>query len=77
MDTSDRHSTFERSCGAAGAPGCSQLAADGKSAQLRTNVLLGVTAVLGAATLATAVLVRWHGASVSAGPASLAFDARF
>ncbi|HEY8086208.1 MAG TPA: hypothetical protein VIF09_00135 [Polyangiaceae bacterium] len=76
VDTANRHSTFEGTCGT-DAPGCSHLSADGKSAQLRTNVLLGVTAALGAATLVTAVLVRWHGASLSAGPASLAFDARF
>ena len=75
VDTSSRHVAFERSCPAQ--PQCAGLASAGKDVQLRTNVLIGVTAGLGAATLVTALLVRWHDASVSVGAARVSFDARF
>jgi hypothetical protein len=78
IDTADRHATFVR-CPASGP--CSQLASEGQSAQTRTNVLIGVTAALGAATLATVLLVRWHDASgtatATASPGALSFDVRF
>ncbi len=73
VDTADRHSAFEQHC----TPSCGTLSSQGQSAQLRTNVLLGVTAGLGVATLVTALLVRWHDASLSVGASRVAFDARF
>jgi hypothetical protein len=73
VDTADRHSAFEQHC----TPSCATLASQGQSAQTRTNVLLGVTAGLGVATLVTALLVRWHDASLSVGASRVAFDARF
>ena len=74
IDTADRHATFTN-CSSQ----CSQLATEGRSAQTRTNVLIGVTAALGAATLATGLLVRWHGASATAVavPGAVSFDVRF
>ena len=39
--------------------------------------MLGVTAGLGALSLATAFLVRWHDASLSVGAGRVSFDARF
>ncbi|HEY8039833.1 MAG TPA: hypothetical protein VIF15_08580 [Polyangiaceae bacterium] len=78
VDTADRHSHFQSVC--PGAVHCGDLASQGQSAQTRTNVLLGVTAALGVATLATAFLVRWHdgsSAGLSVAPGRVAFDARF
>ena len=76
VDTANRHSAFARTC-ATEQPQCGELASHGQSAQTLTNVMLGVTAGLGVATLATGLLVRWHGASVSAGIGRVSFDARF
>jgi hypothetical protein len=80
IDTEQRHAAFARDCRSSPTT-CSQLATEGQSAQTRTNVLIGVTAALGAATLATVLLVRWHGASgaatATAGPGALSFDVRF
>jgi hypothetical protein len=78
VDTAERHATFARTC--PGQPSCPRLGSEGQSAQTRTNVLVGVTAALGAATLVTALLVRWHGsgsAAVAAGPGTVWFDVRF
>ena len=80
VDTSNRHAAFERACGTPSTPAppsCAGLAADGRDAQIRTNVLIGVSAGLGAAALLTALFVRWHAASVSVGVAAVSFDARF
>jgi hypothetical protein len=77
VDTSSRHAAFERTCGANPASTCSSLRSDGISAQTRTNVLLGVTGALAAATLVVAFVVRWHDASIHAGAGALSFDARF
>jgi hypothetical protein len=77
VDTSSRHATFERTCGANPPSTCSSLRSDGISAQTRTNVLLGVTGALAAATLVVAFVVRWHDASIHAGAGALSFDARF
>jgi hypothetical protein len=76
IDTANRHASFARACGT-DAPSCGNLASEGRAAQTRTNVMLGVTAGLGAATVVTALLVRWHSASLSVGVARVAFDARF
>jgi hypothetical protein len=75
VDTSNQHASFERTC--PGPSSCHDLASSGQNAQLRTNVMLGVTAGLGALTLATVLLVRWHDASLSVGTARVSFDARF
>jgi hypothetical protein len=75
VDTSSQHASFERTC--PGPSSCHDLASSGQNAQLRTNVMLGVTAGLGALTLATVLLVRWHDASLSVGTARVSFDARF
>ena len=77
VDTASRHTSFEHACVPTAVPTCAGLASDGRSAELRTNVLIGVTAGLGAATLVTALLVRWHDASLSVGAGRVAFDARF
>ena len=67
VDASHEHDTFASQGCAPGATGprpasCDQQSADGKSAQLRTNVLLGTTAVLAAATAAVGIfVVRWNG----------------
>jgi hypothetical protein len=53
---------------------------DGQSTQTRTNVLIGVTAALSAATVASAFLVRWHSgadARVGVGPGRAALVVRF
>jgi hypothetical protein len=77
VDAAGRHSTFVNECQSTPAPSCHQDAIDGQSAQTRTNVLIGVTAVLGAATVATAFLVRWHDASIALGPGRVSVEARF
>lgn len=73
-DTASKHGAFVR----AGCPGpmhgdCNAAASDGKAAEIRTNVLLGVTGALAAATAVMGVgLVRWSspkGAEVSVGAA--------
>ena len=64
VDTASKHDAFVTACGPGTRPAstCSGLSSDGASAQTRTNVLLGVTAALGAATLIFgAVVVRWRG----------------
>lgn len=80
IDTEQRHATYVSDCQKSPTK-CSQLSTEGQSAQTRTNVLIGVTAALGAATLATVLLVRWHGASgtatATAGPGAVSFDVRF
>ncbi len=56
VDALKRHSDFE-------ATPTADLQSSGKSAQLRTNVLIGVTSAVGLATLLVAVVaVRWGGA---------------
>ena len=76
VDTANRHTSFERSC-ATTLASCAHLASEGQAAQLRTNVMLGVTAGLGALSVATVLLVRWHDASLSVGTSRVSFDARF
>jgi hypothetical protein len=76
VDTANRHASFARECSTS-APSCSGLASQGQDAQLRTNVLIGVTAGLGVATLVTALFVRWHDASLSVGAGTVSFDGRF
>lgn len=78
VDTANHHASFSRSCVVPeAAADCSQLQTQGRDAQTRTNVLLGVTAGLGAVTVVTAFFVRWHDASLSVGTGTLRFDARF
>ena len=76
VDTANRHASFERSCATTPAS-CAHLASEGQAAQLRTNVMLGVTAGLGALSVATVLLVGWHDASLSVGTSRVSFDARF
>jgi hypothetical protein len=79
VDAAGRHSTFQSQCQspALPPPSCHQNAIDGQSAQTRTNVLIAVTSVLGAATVATALLVRWHGASIALGPGRVSVEGTF
>jgi hypothetical protein len=76
IDTASKNSSFN-SCRNAPAPGCRDLASSGQSAEARTNVLLGVTAVLGVATVALIPFIRWHGMTAAVTAGGLAFDARF
>jgi hypothetical protein len=56
-DVAGKHDDFVSSrCNEAGSPTCSSASSDGESAQLRTNLLLGATALCGAATLTIAIL---------------------
>jgi hypothetical protein len=79
VDTASKASAFASSCRTAPSPaqGCGSLASAGQSAQTRTNVLLGVTAILGVATAVLVPLVRWHGVTAAVTLGGLAFDARF
>jgi len=77
VDTANQHASFQRACGSSAAPGCDGLASGGRSAQERTNVLIAVTAGLGAATLVTALFVRWRDVSLSLDARRVSFDARF
>jgi hypothetical protein len=43
--------------------------AEGQARELRTNVLIGATAVVGAATLTTLFFTRWTGGRIEAAPA--------
>lgn len=57
IDVSNQHDDFTSDgCDRANRAGCSDAADDGKSAQLRTNLLLGATALAGAATVAIIVI---------------------
>jgi hypothetical protein len=78
VDTASKHGAFV----SAGCPGpvhgdCAALASDGTAAQLRTNVLLGVTAALAVTTVVAGVLTfRSRGAeraalSIGAGPVAV------
>jgi hypothetical protein len=79
IDTASKSSAFANDrCRTPSAPAtCNQLAADGQSAQTRTNVLFGVTAALGLATVAILPFVRWHHITAAMTAGGLAFDARF
>jgi hypothetical protein len=77
VDTASRHGSFDRACGPPGPSSCGSLASEGQAAQTRTNVMLGVTAGLGALTLASALLVRWRDVSISLDARRVSFDARF
>lgn len=75
LDTSSKHDDFAgQGCGQAATGDCSQLAKDGTSAQNRTNILIGATAVAGVTTAVVGLLlVRWSpkptgGAQVGLGP---------
>jgi hypothetical protein len=61
LDTSSKHDDFAgQGCGQATTGDCSQLAKDGSSAQNRTNILIGATAVAGVTTAVVGLLlVRW------------------
>jgi hypothetical protein len=62
VDTLSRRDDFERAgCPAQGSAGCDRISSDGRSAQLRTNLLIGgaAAAALGSVVLAT-VLVDWR-----------------
>lgn len=60
LDVSARRRDFaDRGCSRVGSDACDADASDGRGAVTRTNVLLGATAVLGAATVATLFFVRW------------------
>lgn len=81
LDTASKHEVFVR----AGCPGpvhgdCSGLASEGKGAETRTNVLIGVAGVLAAASAAVGVgLVRWsgpRGAEVTVSAAGAGFVVR-
>jgi len=57
VDTAGRHQDFlDAGCAGSAHGDCSALADDGISAQHRANALLGVTAALGAATIAMGIL---------------------
>jgi hypothetical protein len=61
VDTANQHSSFvSHGCAGAGGGQCAELASNGSSAETRTNVLLGVTGALGAATVVLAFFVPWH-----------------
>ncbi len=78
VDTASKNSAFNsNSCHNAQSRVCQDLASSGPSAQARTNVLLGVTAVLGVATVALIPFIRWHGMTAAVTAGGLAFDARF
>jgi len=81
VDTRSKHDEFER----APSPSSEQKD-DGEAAQLRTNVLIGVTGGLGAATVIVAILSDWAAlaperprVSIARGPGEvgLAIEARF
>ncbi len=56
-DVAGKHDDFVASrCNEAGSPACDSASSDGESAQLRTNLLLGATALCAAATVTIAVL---------------------
>ncbi len=56
-DVAEKNDDFVSSrCNEVGSPSCSSASSDGESAQLRTNLLLGATALCGAATLTIAIL---------------------
>lgn len=50
-DVSSKHDDFAAGCAKFDADGCDDEASSGKNAQLRTNLLLGATALAGAATV--------------------------
>jgi len=79
VDTANRSSAFSwcRSPSPPSSNNCAELATNGQAAQLRTNVLIGVTAGLGALTVLTLPFVRWHGVKASVSGGGLAFDATF
>jgi hypothetical protein len=77
VDTANQHASFDHLCLTSAAPSCNGLASDGRSAQERTNVLIAVTGGLGAATLVTALFVRWRDVSLSLDARRVTFDARF
>jgi hypothetical protein len=74
LDTKSTHDTFASGlCSSTGSAACDGLASSGRSAQARTNVLLGVTGGLAAATLVVAlVLVDWTGPQKTTAHARLA-----
>jgi hypothetical protein len=83
VDTKNKYDAFQQA-----QPPTVAMQDEGRAAQLRTNIFVGVTAALGAATLATGLLaVRWSGDSpsnegstaleLSAGPSSLHLTAHF
>ncbi len=77
VDTASKNSAFgSDSCRTALTQSCVALASSGQSAQARTNVLLGVTAVLGVATVALIPFIRGHGMTAAVTAGGLAFDAR-
>lgn len=79
IDTASQNSGFAPCRTAPPPPGldCSARASSGQSAQTRTNVLVGVTAVLGLATVALLPFIRWHGMTAAVTAGGLEFDARF
>lgn len=77
VDTSNKHASFARECQPVSHPGCTTLQSQGQSSQTLTDVGLGATAVLAAATGVLALVVHWHDASVGLGPGRVTFDARF
>ncbi len=69
-DLASQHDTFVTGrCDEFGSPACEDAASDGKRAQLRTNLLIGATALAGAATL-TVVLLPTGSPSLGEGEAS-------
>jgi hypothetical protein len=79
IDVASQNGAFAvcRTASATASDDCGQRQSNGQSAQARTNVLLGVTAVLGLATVVLIPFVRWHGMTAGATVGGLAFDARF
>jgi hypothetical protein len=63
VDAASQHASFVRAgCDRAASAGCDRASSDGLAAQLRTNVLLGVTAGAGIATAALGIFfVKWTG----------------
>jgi hypothetical protein len=52
-----------------GAPNAAQLLADGQARELRTDVLIAATAVVGDATIGVAIFTRWSSPRVEVAPA--------
>jgi hypothetical protein len=60
LDTDSKHQSFEsENCPRVGSTSCSSLGVAGSSAETRTNVLVGVTAAVGAATVVALIFTRW------------------
>jgi hypothetical protein len=60
LDTLSKHQSFvDARCPVAGSSACNTLSTSGTSAQTRTDVLVGVTAAVGVATVVVLLFTRW------------------